>query len=423
MSVVQIEALPAHLASQLAPEIFDMILDNFHQSKQDLSTCSVVCKAWLPVCRYHLFAAVSYHAEFAHLLASSTHASLTISPYIRTITLKGPLAQHKENNLLIDSILSLPSVTSLQIERIVWIRVCMKLPSSFTLALSGSSATLALLSLNLRQVNFPSCSALADFLGLFTSLQNLTLENVSWDGVGSKSGERVPFLSSSSLKILRVIFSNNRIILNWLHHGIVSDAILERETACHRSFPHLKMLSFSDILPREADIMGAFLDSLGDSLEHLEAGILIQDLDGRNNDALSQSLGFSRNVSLKTIIIHRITLFQFPSLVTPVATAFHSIAQPSMLSSPYAWLPTIISSVRSEEIHTIEFHIWFSSEPQLDQMPWAALCNVLTNLGITTLVFHVFGIGADMQLVRGWFMKRLAPIDLTKTTIEFDFSE
>jgi len=271
--------LPAHLTSRMAPEVFDMILDNFHQSKQDLSTCSVVCKAWLPVCRYHLFAVVSYHAKFAHLLASSTHASLTISPYIRTITLKGPLAQHKENNLLIDSILSLPKVTSLQIEKLNWDSVCMKPPSSL-----GSSTLRGLLSLNLRQVDFASFSELADFLGLFTSLQRLALENVSWDRIGCRSGERATFLSSPSLKNLRVIFSNNRTILNWLHHGIVTDAVLESGTAYHCSFPHLTMLSFPDILPGEADIMGAFLNSLGDSLEYLELGILIQDFDGRNND-------------------------------------------------------------------------------------------------------------------------------------------
>lgn len=261
-----------------------MILDNFHQSKKNLSTCSLVCKAWLPLCRYHLFAVVSYRAEFAHLLATSTHASLTISPYIRTITLKGPLPQHKENNLLIDSILSLPRVTSLQIEKIGWDSVCMKPPSYFTPALLGWSTPRALLSLNLRQVNLPSFSELADFLGLFTSLQSLTLEDVSWDGIGCRSGEGATFVSSSSLKKLRVIFSNNRMILNWLHHGIVSDAILESGAAYHRLFPHLTMLSFSDILPREADILGAFLDSLGDSLECLEVGVLIQDCDGRNTD-------------------------------------------------------------------------------------------------------------------------------------------
>ena len=128
-------------------------------------------------------------------------------------------------------------------------------------------------------------------------------------------------------------------------------------------------------------------------------------------------------MSLKTIAIHKITLFQFPPFVTPEAATFHSLAQPSMIASPYAWIPTMVSSVRSQEIQTMEFHIWFSSEPQLDQFPWNSLCNILTDLGVLTLKFHVFGIGADMELVRGWFMKRLGPIDLTETTIEFKFSE
>ena len=151
----------------------------------------------------------------------------------------------------------------------------------------------------------------------------------------------------------------------------------------------------------------------------------IRETDGtiRPSTALSQSLELSRVVSLKTIVIHGIILYQFPPIFSPEAAAFNSSSQPSMIASPYAWIPTIVSSVRSEEIQTIEFHIWCSSEPQLDQFPWSSLCNILSNLGIPTLIFHVFGIGADMELVRGWFTQRLAPIDLTKTTIEFDFSE
>jgi hypothetical protein len=122
---------------------------------------------------------------------------------------------------------------------------------------------------------------------------------------------------------------------------------------------------------------------------------------------------------LKTIIIRQLTLFQFP---TQEAVAFHSLAQIPTTASPYAWVSNFISSIRSEEIQTIEFYVWFSSEPQLDQVPWATLSDILTDLGIPMLIFHVSGIGADMDLVKGWFMNRLALIDPTKTTIEFNFS-
>jgi len=187
-------------------------------------------------------------------------------------------------------------------------------------------------------------------------------------------------------------------------------------------FPHLTSLSFPDILPGEVDILGAFLEALGDSLECLEAGILVQEFDGRNNDDLSKSFGLSLNTSLKMIAIHQITLFQFPPLVTQEIIASHSFAQPHTTALPYAWLPNFISSIRSEEIQTIEFYIWLSSEPQLDQVPWTTLSNILVDIGVPMLIFHVSGTGTDMDLVKGWFMTRLAIIDLTKTVIKFDFS-
>jgi hypothetical protein len=163
----------------------------------------------------------------------------------------------------------------------------MKSPIYFTPNLPELSTSRVLVSLNLCQVNFPSFSELAEFVGLFASLQNLSLQNVSWDNIGCisagyRSGEGATFVASS-LRKLRVAFSNNRVVLNWLNHGIASDAVLESGTEYRRSFPHLTTLSFPDILPGEADIMRAFLDTLGESLEWLEAGILVQDFDGRNN--------------------------------------------------------------------------------------------------------------------------------------------
>jgi hypothetical protein len=55
-------------------------------------------------------------------------------------------------------------------------------------------------------------------------------------------------------------------------------------------------------------------------------------------------------------------------------------------------------------------------------VPWTILSNILVDVRIPMLIFHVSGIGTDMDLVKGWFMNRLAIIDLTKTVIKFDFA-
>jgi hypothetical protein len=91
--------LPVHLSMRVASELQDRILDNLHTSKKDLSTCSTVCKSWLPTCRFHLFAEVIYNPEFAHFLDSSMNAFNSIAPYIKQVIMEGPFSQKDEKSI------------------------------------------------------------------------------------------------------------------------------------------------------------------------------------------------------------------------------------------------------------------------------------------------------------------------------------
>jgi len=42
----------------LPNEIQDRILDFLYDSNSDLKTCALVCRAWVPASRYHLFSKV-----------------------------------------------------------------------------------------------------------------------------------------------------------------------------------------------------------------------------------------------------------------------------------------------------------------------------------------------------------------------------
>ncbi|KAF8970215.1 hypothetical protein BDZ97DRAFT_1725414 [Flammula alnicola] len=416
--VDHITALPSRQTSQMAPEVYSIILGNFCTSKQGLSSFSLVCKSWLSLCRDYLFAEVNYHADFARLLASSTHAALTIGPHIRKVTLKGPVLDHEMKHRILDSILCLPGLTALHVERFGW---------DSTISLPSESPSFQrLFILNLRSTNFPSFAALAEFLDLFSALQELSLDDVSWEALGCLSAEKEftegTTLKPSSLKKLRSMFCHNRILLNWLSYGVVSDgAVMEGDAKNRRSFPHLVSLSLPDILPGEADILGVFLAILGESLETVEVGILVHNFDTRNHDPFMKCLHLTHNINLKAITINQITLFQFPSLITQNGATF-SPHELLVTTSPYAWIQSFISTSHRESLQTIAFHIWLSAEEQLDGIPWPILSNALANIGMREIHFHISGVGRDMDLVKAWFTKRLTAIDPTKTTIEFQFS-
>lgn len=267
---------------KLSPEIYDIIINNLHNSKADLITSSTVCKLWLSLSWYHLFGEVNYRPDFAKHLATSTHAMSAIAPYIRKVGLKGPVSGYGEMNILAESILCLPSLRELHIERASWDKLGENM--TFPHPTSVDSAFHRITRIFFKSVRFSSFSTLSYFLDLFSALEELCLENVSWDDLGTASDGVVGAAKSkhSSLKKLRITFCHNRVVLNWLHYGVISDTSQGPSTILNsRQYPRLRRLSLPDVLPGESDILGTFLAGLGESLENLEVGILVDSLDVR----------------------------------------------------------------------------------------------------------------------------------------------
>jgi hypothetical protein len=51
----QLQPLPRTLSDSIPQELFERFIDFLHGDKNSLSRCSIVCRAWLPASRYHLF--------------------------------------------------------------------------------------------------------------------------------------------------------------------------------------------------------------------------------------------------------------------------------------------------------------------------------------------------------------------------------
>ena len=275
--------LPVHLSTRVAPELQDRILDNLHDSKKDLSTCSIVCKSWLPTCRFHLFAGVIYNPEFARFLDSSKHALKTIAPYIKQVIMKGPFSQKDETYISAHSTLRLERVFKLHIQSFNWES---DEATSFIFSIPDTIFSHNLSSLTLRFIIFPSFTVFTALLDAFVVLQELSIFDVTWGArhnLGASNQSIV--LKQSSLKKLCIESCNNRQFLNWLLYGVISEATFPNMNDGEqpfRSFPYLVALTIHDILPGEGDILTGFMVALGESLEYLEVGFLPHKTDNRN---------------------------------------------------------------------------------------------------------------------------------------------
>ena len=280
---VRVSALPGSAgqrASRLAPEIHDMILANIRDSTTELANCSLVCNLWLHLCRYYLFNEVNFRHDFAQLLSTSPHARLTIAPYIRKAEVKGGHISQGEKEFLLASAFQLPSLKSLHVEGLSW--EDMKPASELA---SASSSFSQLSNLSLKHVVFASLNTLLDFFDSLSSLEVLSLQNLSWDTLESGPAEEIGFtrghMTPSSLKRLHLSSCHNFAFLNWLLHGTISDSLIEDCGDSHRQFPFLVALSLPDIMPAEAKLFKLFLTSIGSTLEHLEFGLVGKSGDDR----------------------------------------------------------------------------------------------------------------------------------------------
>jgi len=113
-------------------------------------------------------------------------------------------------------------------------------------------------------------------------------------------------------------------------------------------------------------------------------------------------------------------LFQFPSFNTGAVGGFtpHP-SMPAPTKSPYACIPSFLSTIQSHHLQTIKFYIWLSDEFHLDSVDWSQLADLFNRLEVPRIFFSITGVG--LPLVEGWFRKRLRTIDSSKTALEFAF--
>lgn len=268
--------LPLSITSRLATELYDHILDEFHDSKSTLSTCSSVCHAWLPLVRSHLFFSVNLRPDFVTFLRSSPHALATVAPYIRNVGLGGGWMreQQDEFNDIILFMITLERVRKIHLETWSWSYLA---PPAAAALLGGQGNIFQTVTiLDLKYLSFPTFDVAASFAAQFPKLRELAFDNVTWDSAdfeleaASNPEEILPPPFLSRLQKLWVYACSNRPIILWL---------ASEEAEGVMTAPPIRSLHLPEILPDEARLVAKFLPSLASSLEDLELGFLVYNYD------------------------------------------------------------------------------------------------------------------------------------------------
>ncbi|KAG6816770.1 hypothetical protein H0H87_003033 [Tephrocybe sp. NHM501043] len=396
-------------------EIFDNIIDYTYDHKITLSICSTVCKSWLPRCRSHLFSEINLDPKLVEFLYSSPHALQTVAPYIKDAALGGAwsLAQKSEYDQVISLLLSLDGVRSLTIETWSWDFIS---PVSKCLILDADGVIFQNITrLRLQYFRFPSFSVLATAISGFAGLEDLSFDNVTWDDLSDNPSDPVAvdaiYSSPRHLKRLHIRSSLVKPLIAWLFGGVDS---MDQQGVT----PRAHSLILPELLPSDIYLIGRLLRSLGSCLRHLEIGFIVHNYENPDMQSrqfpryystsakefyedLSTEIDFIHNQDLRTLRIHHLTLYQFPS---HNATTHHD-----RLVSPVFWLVPLLSNV-SSSLAELSLSMWLSQEAHLDLIDWPALSSVLAQPllnGLRLVQFHVFGLEEGRDDLIGWLHTRL----------------
>ncbi|KAJ7105398.1 hypothetical protein C8R43DRAFT_1046736 [Mycena crocata] len=240
----------------LPRELCDLVVDYLHAERATLSACALVCRAWVPASRFHLFAHIvlsdtaGHAAARLNALLGSPHA--TLAGAVRSLDLFNALAPIQIRGPPADAPLRVKTLLEI-VPRIVQLR------HVHTLALSDLPFDVLPAFARVRTLRLQDATAGPGLLRLatcFPSLTHLTLERVHAIPYRTISPSVVPMPRLMKLRRLTVRGSSLA-FLGWM--GVLA--------------PRTCTLELDDMFPSELPYLTAYLSSLDNPLESLDLGL------------------------------------------------------------------------------------------------------------------------------------------------------
>ncbi|KAI0350813.1 hypothetical protein OH77DRAFT_1008220 [Trametes cingulata] len=167
-------ASPVQILPPLPGEITDAIIDHLHDSRDTLRSCALVCSSWLASSRHHLFAFFSAGPEKAALtdLLDFVTTKPDVTGHIRHFLLYGYQGLSLKD--VVALIHALPNVRIVELDK-----VFVSYPMRYEPPLKASIKELSALRIAASNITDLDFNNLFRFLGLFTVVRTLRLEQSS----------------------------------------------------------------------------------------------------------------------------------------------------------------------------------------------------------------------------------------------------
>lgn len=194
-----ITPLSLDISRRIPPEVFDIIIERIARfDVPTLRVCSLVCKAWLPVSRYHLIPAISLGPKnvksFLRLL-NSPHSTISSGIHHVSIQSDSDAISHRKSResriypadinistdgatfscdeTLLRLLAPFPLLTSLSFS---WLRTGFTLPTTAALIHGFPGLT----ELEFRTCTFPSFDKFTSMICALQNLRRIVLADVTW---------------------------------------------------------------------------------------------------------------------------------------------------------------------------------------------------------------------------------------------------
>ncbi|KAF9459765.1 hypothetical protein BDZ94DRAFT_1312142 [Collybia nuda] len=330
-------------------EVYDVIIDHLHDDLNALLECSIVCRAWLPTTRLHLFREIRFNAlalpaSFSAMLYSP---GSTVSPsHIKKITINLWECRDQLNK---EEFLWASSITSLRLHDIRFSSELWEDSSDTDYDYASQIEALKhifshIKCLNLSDGYFNTPSLLLELTESFPSVHNLTLRQLYFDAI-EWPGHAGPHRLPTGLHTLDV---SSGIRLYDLEH-IIRDSPL-------RSIRLGRVVGGSS-----CNYVANIIRSFGTNLEHIS----LEDFNYPNQVSL-----LSQSVKLRSIHIMNLQLDE--------RVEYRWV-------NPLKWASTLLDQVTSTCMEELLFEIIPARFEEMEGLDWDSLASALEKKPYRTL--------------------------------------
>ncbi|KAI0077384.1 hypothetical protein K474DRAFT_1661825 [Panus rudis PR-1116 ss-1] len=256
---------------RLPPELIDHIIDYLHSYQKALSTCSLVCKSWLPTVRYHRFSRLTLWYRELNQLLLLIQSSPDIAYFVEELSCRNGYGRYNDSDNFIMSMVlqKFPRLDRLYLSHLI----AGETEQLGMLSRPTSAGSRAVKQLHLIRCTF-TISALSNFLLFFPNLESLLLYDLKislnapflgyraptdYPSIATKGPVEVPAWSIDALKSMQVgklMPEGLTLLCDWIT----------------QSKPHFSVHSFHGYVYSDDDALPLciFLNRFGDRLGELD---------------------------------------------------------------------------------------------------------------------------------------------------------